>query len=110
MFFTKPLEREVETIPRSTPGAKLAQADAALRRARAENAAALAELGLYLRAHHPERMPWLFGDKLMVPVNLMMAEAPESRRLHSRAAATHRALMDAQAARAEVLRELKIIS
>ena len=110
MFITKPLVREVETIPRSTPGAKLAQADAALRLAKADNAQALRELGQYLQTHRPARAPWLLGDWLMAPVNCMASESTESRRLHARAAETHKVLMETQAARAAILRELKLIA
>lgn len=108
-FFTKPMQEAV-TIPRENPAARLAETDAALRRAKLDDAQALRELGQYLQTHRPARAPWLLGDWLMAPVNCMAGESMESRRLHARAAETHKVLMQAQGARAIVLRELKLIA
>jgi hypothetical protein len=105
--FRKPVAvLETEGVP--DPAASLAEAHERVRRAHAHDAAAFREEQQYLRTHRPQRGPWLRNNAMMVPVNLRNDESAEARRVYRRKAATHQELMDALAARANVMRELGV--
>ena len=108
-WFTTPTE-ESKTVPRTNPpDMRLAEADARVRRAHANDAAAFRTEQRYLKTHRPPRTPWIKNDWMMAPVSLQEDEPAEARRLRARKAATHKELMDALAARAGVMRELGLI-